>query len=75
MVLSLPLIKATDMIIDFIDEVVEAKHLDCPPFKIEFDCATKTIPASIDDAPTTNYIEFEDVQNILRKTDAYITGV
>jgi hypothetical protein len=35
-VLGLPLITATGMIIDFVDEVVEAKNLDCPPFKIVF---------------------------------------
>jgi hypothetical protein len=36
MVLGLPLIKATGMVINFIDKVVEAKHLDCPPFPINF---------------------------------------
>ncbi len=45
-VLGLPLIKATGMIINFIEEVVEAKHLDCPPFPINFCCATETIPAN-----------------------------
>jgi hypothetical protein len=61
------------MIIDFIGNVVEAKHLNCPPFPIEFHCAAKTIPA--DDASTTNYIKFKDVQHILQKTNAYIAGV
>ncbi len=72
-VLGLPLIIATGMIIDFVDEVVEAKRLDCPPFKIDFCRATKTIPATDDEAPTTHYIEFENVQQILQKTNAYIT--
>ncbi len=72
-VLSLPLITATSMIIDYIDNVVEAKHLDCPPFKIEFRRATKHIPAIEDDA-TTHYVEFEDVHGILQKTNAYITS-
>jgi hypothetical protein len=73
-VLGLPLITATGMIIDYIDNVVEAKHLDCPPFKIEFRRATKHIPA-IDDDATTHYVEFEDVHGILQKTDAYIAGL
>jgi hypothetical protein len=73
-VLGLPLITATGMIIDYIDNVVEAKHLDCPPFKIEFRRATKHIPAFEDDA-TTHYVEFEDVHGILQKTDAYIAGL
>jgi hypothetical protein len=73
MVLGLPLIKATRMIIDFIDKVVEAKHLDCPPFPINFHRTTKTIPAN--DACPTNYVEFKDVQQVLEKTNAYIAGV
>ncbi len=75
MVLGLPLIKATGIIINFIDKVVEVKLLDCPPFKNEFCCETKTIPVSTDNAPTTFYFKFEDVQDILQKTDANIAGV
>ncbi len=74
-VLGLPLIIATGMIINFDDEVVEAKHLDCPPFKIDFLRATKTIPATDNEAPTTHYIEFKNVHQILQKADAYIAGV
>ncbi len=74
MVLGLPLITATSMIIDTIDNVVEAKHLICPPFRIDFCHATRTIPAIEEDA-TTHYLEFKDVQNVLAKTDAYIAGV
>ncbi len=73
-VLGLPLITATGMIIDYIDDVVEAKHMDCPPFKIEFRRATKHIPA-IDDDATTHYVEFKDVHGILQKTKTYITGL
>ncbi len=75
MVLGLPPIITTGMITNFVDKVVEAKRLDCPPFKIDFCRATKTIPATDDKAPTTHYIEFENVQHILQKTDAYIAGV
>jgi hypothetical protein len=63
------------MIINFVDKVVEAKCLDCPPFKIDFCHATKIIPATDNKAPTTHYIEFKNVQQILQKTDAYIAGV
>ncbi len=62
------------MIINTIDNIVEAKHLDCPPFRINFCRTTKTIPAIEEDA-TTHYIEFKGVQNILAKTNAYIAGV
>jgi hypothetical protein len=73
-VLGLPLITATGMIINIVDNVVEAKHLNCPPFRIDFRCTTKTIPAIEEDA-TTHYVEFKDVQNVLAKTNAYIAGV
>jgi hypothetical protein len=75
MVLGQLLIIATGMIINFVDKVVEAKRLNCPPFKIDFFCETKTIPATDDKAPTTHYIEFKNVQQILQKTNAYIAGV
>jgi hypothetical protein len=74
-VLGLPLIIATGTIINFADKVVEAKRLDCPPFKIDFCHATKTIPATDDKATTTHYVKFENVQQILQKTNAYIAGV
>jgi hypothetical protein len=35
----------------------------------------KTIPATDNKAPTTHYIKFKNVQQILQKTDAYIAGV
>jgi hypothetical protein len=64
-VLGLPLIKATGMIIDFIDKVVKAKHLDCPPFPIDFRRAMKTVPANV--ACLMNYVEFKDVQQVWRR--------
>ncbi len=72
-VLGLSLIKASGIIINFINKIVEAKHLDCPPFPIHFHRATKTIPAN--DACPTNYVEFKDAQQVLEKTNAYIAGV
>jgi hypothetical protein len=75
MVLGLLLINATIMIINFVDKVVEAKCLDRPPFKIVFCHATKTIPTTDNKAPTTHYIKFKNVQQIIQKTNAYIAGV
>jgi hypothetical protein len=73
-VLGLPLITATGMIIDTVDNMVEATHLNCPPFPIDFCCTTKNIPALDKDA-TTHYVEFKDVHGILKKTDSYIARV
>jgi hypothetical protein len=57
MVLGLRLITATGMIINTVSNNVEAKHLDCHPFRINFCRTTKTIPAIEEDA-TTHYVEF-----------------
>jgi hypothetical protein len=35
-IIGLPFIKATGMILDFVNDVVECKHLDCPPFPMDF---------------------------------------
>jgi hypothetical protein len=58
-VLGLLLITATGMIINTVDNIVEAKHLDCPQFQIYFSCTTKNIPAFAVDA-TTHYVAFEE---------------
>jgi hypothetical protein len=44
LILGLPFIKATGMIVDFIDNVCDAKHLVCDPFPIDFRHTTKSIP-------------------------------
>jgi hypothetical protein len=44
-IIGLPFIKATSMIVDTVDNVIEAKHLVCNPFPIEFCRATKYVPA------------------------------
>ncbi len=74
MVLSLPLITATGVIINITDNAVDMKYLDCPPFLINFCRATKTLPA-IDDNTTTHYVEFKDVHDILKKTNAFVAEV
>jgi hypothetical protein len=73
-VLGLPLITATSMIISTVNNAVEAKHLDCPPFLIDFCGATKNIPAFADNA-TTHYVAFKDVHGTLQKTNVFIAGV
>jgi hypothetical protein len=35
-IIGLPFIKATGMILDFVNNVAECKHLDCPPFPMDF---------------------------------------
>jgi hypothetical protein len=74
-IIGLPFIKATGMIIDTVDNIVEVKHLVCEPFPIDFCRATKYVPAISDDRAAICYIEFEEVQSIITKTNKYIAIV
>jgi hypothetical protein len=74
-IIGLPFITGTGMVIDTVDNVIEAKHLVCQPFPIEFRRATKYVPAISDDRAATRYIEFNEVLSIIKKTDAYIAKV
>jgi hypothetical protein len=58
---GLPLITATGMVINIVDNIVDTKYLNCPPFPINFFCTTKNLPAIND--------------GILKKTDTYVAGV
>ena len=45
-IVGLPFIKATGMILDFVDDVAECKHLDCPPFDIDYRRTSNHVPVS-----------------------------
>ncbi len=72
LIIGLPFITGTGMIIDTVDNVVEAKHLVCEPFPIDFCHATKYVPAINDDHAAICYIQFKEVLSIIKKTNAYI---
>ncbi len=71
-IICLPFITATGMIINTVDNVVEATHLVCEPFPIKFCCAMKYVPAISNNHAAICYIEFKEVLSIINKTDAYI---
>jgi hypothetical protein len=49
MIIGLLFIKATRMILDFVDNMAECKHLDCPPFPMDFWRTSNYFPVA--DAP------------------------
>ena len=65
LILGLPFIKATGMIVDFIDNVCQAKHLLCDPFPIDFRKATKSIPVLGDRDAARNGVDFSEVDHVL----------
>jgi hypothetical protein len=46
MIIGLPFIKATGMILDFVEDVAECKHLDCSPFPMDFWCMSNHVPVA-----------------------------
>jgi hypothetical protein len=46
MIIGLPFIKATGMILDFVNDVAECKHQDCPPFPMDFWHTSNHVPVT-----------------------------
>ncbi len=45
-IIGLPFIKATGMILDFVNNVAECKHLDCPSFPMDFWRTSNHVPVT-----------------------------
>jgi hypothetical protein len=65
LILGLPFIKATGMIVDFVDNVCQSKHLLCNPFPIDFRKAMKSIPVLGDRDAARNGVDFSEVDHVL----------
>ncbi len=74
LILGLPFIKATGMIIDFINNVCDARHLICDPFPIDFRCSTKSIPVCGDRDAASHSIKIQEVLCALGSIKAYFTA-
>jgi hypothetical protein len=74
LILGLPFIKATGMIINFIDNVCNAKHLICNPFPIDFRRATKSIPVIGDRDAGSHSVEFQEVLRALGSIKVYFAA-
>jgi len=74
LILGLPFIKAAGMIIDFIDNVCDAKHLICEPFPIDFRRATKSIPVIGDRDTGSHSVEFQEVLRALGSIKVYFAA-
>jgi hypothetical protein len=68
--IGLPFMKAMGMILNLIDEVVDCKYLDCPPFPVDFRWTSNHVPG-IDDQSSTpanhaaSYIQMiQEVKNL-----------
>jgi hypothetical protein len=76
-IIGLPFMKATGMIMDLVDEVVECKYLDCPPFPVDFRRTSNHVPV-MDDGGTpihhaSTYIQLiDEIKNLERYYDAKV---
>jgi hypothetical protein len=69
MIIGLPFIEATRMILDFIDDVAECKHLDCPLFAIDYRCTKNHVPAITENPSVPVYHVGRHVETVLTKLE------
>ena len=76
-IIGLPFMKATGMIMDFVNKVVECKYLDCPPFPLDF-CRTSNHVPVMDDRGTpihhaSLYVQLlQEIKNLERYYDTKV---
>ena len=70
-IIGLPFMKAMGMILDLVNEVVECKYLDCPPFPVDFSPTSNHVPV-LDDKCTpihhaASYVQLiKEISNLER---------
>ncbi len=77
-IIGLPFMKATGMILDLVDKVVDCRYLDCPPFPVDFCLTSNHVPVM--DKPTdtpanhaTAHLQIiKEVENIERYINAKV---
>ncbi len=76
-IIGLPFMKATGIIMDLVDEVVECKYLDCPPFPVDFCWTSNHVPVMDDDGTpihhASSYVQLIDkIRNLEHYYDAKV---
>jgi hypothetical protein len=70
-ILGLPFQLATGAIVDFVDMVVECKHLDCPPFPIDFQRTSNHVPVMDKTNAPVQLTKFCDVVHEIENLERY----
>ena len=75
-IIGLPFMKATGMIMDLVDEVVECKYLDCPPFPVDFRRTSNHVPVMDDGGTPIHHASslqlIDEIINLERYYDAKV---
>jgi hypothetical protein len=68
-IIGLPFIKANGMILDFVVNVAECKHLNCPPFAIDY-CRTRHhVPAITENLSVSVHHVGHNVETVLTELE------
>ena len=78
-IIGLPFMKATGMIMDLVDEVMECKYLDCPPFPVDFRRTSNHVPVMDDEGTPIHHAAshiqlIDEIRNLERYYDAKVTA-
>jgi hypothetical protein len=76
-IIGLPFMKAMGMIMDLVDEVMECKYLECPPFPVDLCRTSNHVPVMDDDGTpihhASSYVQLIDkIRNLERYYDAKV---
>jgi hypothetical protein len=78
-IIGLPFMKASGMILDLVNEVMECKYLNCPPFPVDFRCTSNHVPSITDDQigtpthhTTSSSAWIQEIKNLERYYDAKV---
>jgi hypothetical protein len=79
-IIGLPFMQGTGMILDLVDNLAECKHLDCPPFPIEFRRTSNHVPVSDDQNAAINLAGpsrdvIQEIVNLERYYDAKVLAL
>jgi hypothetical protein len=81
-IIGLPFMKASGLILDLLNEVVECKYLDCPPFPVDFRRTLNHVPSITDDQigtpahhATSSSAWIQEIKNLECYYDAKVQAV
>ena len=79
-IIGLPFMQGMGMILDLVGNLAKCKHLDCPPFPIEFRCTSNHVPVSDDQNAAINLARpsryvIQEIVNLKHYYDAKVLAL
>jgi hypothetical protein len=75
-IIGLPFMKVTGMILDLVDEVVDCRYLDCPPFPVDFCRTSNHVPVMDEpsDTPANHAMSHLQIIREVENNECYINA-